>query len=246
MALLILSFIAGVLTIAAPCVLPLLPVIVGGTIVGGAKQSKSQRFRRPLIITASLAVSIIIFTLLLKATTSLLGVPTIVWQVISGIIVLFLGLQLLWPKLWESLSIKFNLLGKSHIALGKAEHKGGVSGDILMGAALGPVFTSCSPTYAFIVAAVIPVSFIEGFSYLIAYALGLSLVLLLVALLGRAFVDKIGWLSNPNGWFKKTIGIIFIIVGLSVIFGLDKKIQTFVLDQGWYAPISNIEERLKS
>ena len=86
-----------------------------------------------------------------------------VWQIISGIIVLLLGLQLLWPKLWESISIRFNLLGKSHIALGKAEHKGGVGGDILMGAALGPVFTSCSPTYAFIVAAVIPVSFIEGF-----------------------------------------------------------------------------------
>lgn len=246
MTLLILSFIAGILTVAAPCILPLLPVIVGGSLLGDDQKDKSHSFRKPLIITASLAISVIAFTLLLKATTSLLGVPVIVWQLISGIIVLLLGLQLVWPELWDKATANFNFLGKSNIALGKAERKGGIKGEVLMGAALGPVFTSCSPTYAFIVAAVIPTSFIQGFAYLIAYALGLSIALLLIAFLGKAFVDKLGWLANPNGWFRRSIGILFIIVGVSVIFGLDKQFQTFVLDQGWYAPISNLEESLNN
>ena len=244
MALLILSFAAGILTVAAPCVLPLLPVIVGGAIVGDEKQKSEKQWLRPLIIASSLAASVIVFTLLLKASTALLGVPVMVWQIIAGSLVAVLGVQFLWPKLWELVSIRFNLLGRSHIALGKAERQGGTGGAILTGAALGPVFSSCSPTYAFIVATVLPVSFLTGFSYLVAYALGMCAALLLVAYLGRAFVDKLGWLSNPSGWFKRIIGVLFIAVGISVIFGLDKKLQAFVLEQGWYDPISNLEERL--
>ena len=33
--------------------------------------------------------------------------------------------------------------------------------------------------------------------------------------------------------------------GISVLFGLDKKAQTFILDRGWYDPISGLEEKLR-
>ena len=243
MTLLILSFVAGILTVAAPFVLPLLPIVVGGTAIGDSTSKKD--WARALLITGSLAVSVVIFTLLLKATTALLGLPTVVWQVLAGGIVILLGLQFLWPRLWDQATARFNLVGRSGIALGKAERQSGVAGALITGAALGPVFSSCSPTYAFIVAAVLPVSFATGLSYLIAYAIGMSLALLLVAYLGRALVVKLGWLVNPNGWFKKTIGILFIAVGISVVVGLDKKLQAYVLEQGWYDPISNLEDRLR-
>lgn len=244
MFLLVLSFLAGVLTIAAPCVLPLLPVIVGGSIVDDDKGKRD--WVKPLIVVGSLAISVIAFTLLLKASTSLLGVPVMVWQIIAGAIVILLGLHMLLPGLWEKATSRFNLLGKSYVTLGKAERREGYTGAVLTGAALGPVFTSCSPTYAFIVAVSLPASFALGFSYLVAYAIGLSVTLLLVAYLGRAFVQKVGWLSDPNGTFRKVIGILFIVVGLVVIFGLDKTLQTYILDQGWYAPIGNFEESLRN
>ena len=114
-----------------------------------------------------------------------------------------------------------------------------------MGAALGPVFSSCSPTYALIVASVLPVSFAQGLVYLTAYAIGMSASLLLIAYLGQAFVARLHWLSNPKGWFKKTIGVLFIIVGATVMFGIDKRVQSYVLEQGWYNPIGNFERRLK-
>lgn len=244
MALLILSFIAGVLTVAAPCVLPLLPVIVGGSVLQSQKDKADRKWLRPIVIAAGLAVSVVTFTLLIKATTALLGVPQIVWQVLSGGIVILLGLNYLWPHAWEKLSAKSFI--RTNALLGKAYKKGGFGGDVLLGAALGPVFSSCSPTYALIVATVLPVSFARGLAYLIAYAIGMSLTLLLVAYLGQAFVTRLKWLSDPNGWFKKVIGIIFITVGLAVIFGVDKKIQTYVLEQGWYAPISNVEKQLRN
>lgn len=246
MALLILSFIAGVFTVAAPCVLPLLPVIIGGSLLNPIGEKPERQWLRPLVITGSLALSVITFTLLIKATTALLGVPQIVWQIISGILVLLLGLNYVWPRAWELLSARSGLFNRSNQILGLAHQKHGLLGAVLIGAALGPVFSSCSPTYALIVATILPVSFAQGFVYLIAYALGMSSVLLLVAYVGQAFTTKLGWLTNPNGWFKRFVGILFIAVGLMVIFSIDKKIQAYVLEQGWYDPISRLEERLRN
>ena len=66
MFLLFVSFIAGVLTVLAPCILPLLPVIIGGA-------AQNHERRNPYIITASLAVAVVLFTLLLKFSTLLIN-----------------------------------------------------------------------------------------------------------------------------------------------------------------------------
>ena len=80
-----LTLLAGVLTVLTPCVLPLLPVIVGGGLAGGT--------RRPWIVAAGLVVTLITFTVLLKASTSLMAVDARVWLMISGLLILFLGLS---------------------------------------------------------------------------------------------------------------------------------------------------------
>lgn len=168
-----------------------------------------------------------------------------VWQSISALIVVALGLNFLLPALWEKAALKIGLATGPNRFLAASSQKRGVSRDVLIGASLGPIFSSCSPTYALIVASILPATFIQGFVYLLAYAAGLSLMLLLIALLGQAFVQKLGWLANPHGTFRKIIGVLFIVVGFSVLFGLDKKAQTFVIDRGWYAPVSRLEENLR-
>lgn len=233
---LVLAFFAGMLTVLAPCILSLLPVIVGGSLV-----ATERKFYKPLVITASLGFSVIIFTLLLKFSTGLLGVPPQVWQIVSGLIIIALGSTMIWPKLWEPIGLKLNLA--SNKLLGKAGRQNNLIGDILTGLALGPVFASCSPTYAFIVATVLPTSFAIGLTYLTSYAVGLSLVLLLIAIIGQKIIGKLNWASNPNGWFKKAIGILFVIVGLFIATGLDHQIQGFLVSQGLYDPFSNIEQK---
>ncbi|HSE61633.1 MAG TPA: cytochrome c biogenesis protein CcdA [Candidatus Saccharimonadales bacterium] len=242
MELAILSFIAGVLTVAAPCILPLLPVIIGGTVA--QDKSAQHMWYRPLVIVGSLAASVVVFTLLLKATTALLGVPQTVWNVVAGGIVLLFGLNLLAPVVWEKFMLATGLYAKSNQLLGFSSKQKGVMRDVLLGAALGPVFSSCSPTYALIVAAILPASFAQGVTYLIFYAAGLAAVLLLIAVAGQSVVRKLGWLSNPEGWFRRTIGVLFVIVGVAVMVGLDRKFQAFVLEQGWYDPIMKLEQRL--
>ena len=67
---------------------------------------------------------------------------------------------------------------------------------------------------------------------------------LLVALLGRGLVRRLGWLANPAGWFRRIVGALFILVGIAVIIGFDKQLQTWILDAGWYDPIAHLEELL--
>ena len=237
-----LAFAAGILTVAAPCVLPLLPVVVGGAMVRAGDERRARW--RPFIIAGSLVISVVLFTLLLKATTALLGIPPQVWQVVSGGIIVLLGIDMVFPSLWDRLSSSLRLQSRSGEMLDRSMRRQSVAGDVLTGAALGPVFSSCSPTYALIVAAVLPVSFAEGVAYIVAYAIGLAGMLLLIALLGRRLVRRLGWLADPNGWFRRTIGILFIVVGVIVITGFDKQLQTWILDAGLYDPIARLEEFL--
>lgn len=239
MLLLIVSFIAGVLTILAPCVLPVLPIILGGSVNG-----KKANTRKALTIVTSLGVSVIVFTLLLKASTLFIAIPESFLKIVSGTIILILGLITVFPSLWENKFIA-KLSRKSNMALGKGDMKKSFWGDVIVGMSLGPVFSTCSPTYFIILATVLPVSPIIGTVYLFSYALGLCLSLLIVAFIGQRIVDKLGVAANPDGWFKKGLGILFIIVALGILTGYDKKLQTTILEKGFF-DVTKIEQSLLS
>jgi cytochrome c biogenesis protein CcdA/thiol-disulfide isomerase/thioredoxin len=227
MILLLTSFIAGLLTVLAPCVLPLLPIIIGGSISGRSKWY-------PYLVTGSLAVFIVIFTILLKASTLLIDIPPQFWKLISGGLVLIFGLIYVFPELWDKISLRLGLAKKSDEMMHHAGKKDGIWAPILTGAALSPVFASCSPTYSLIIATILPVNFGEGIIYIFSYALGLATVLLLVSLLGRRFTKAMKFATDPKGWFRRVLGVIFLIVGLSIITGFDKKVETAILDSGFY------------
>ena len=241
MFLLLASFLAGMLTSLAPCILPLLPVIVGSAVLPGS--DKKQDRKKPYIIAASLAVSVIVFTLLLKASTILIGVDPKVWIYLSGGIVILLGVSMLFPNLWVRVSAKIGFEQSSNKMLASAHKRSGYTGQILTGAALGPVFSACSPIYALVLATVLPVNLLLGMVYIVAYAAGLAFALLLIALLGRRITTKLGWAANPNGWFRRGLAILLILVGLAVVLGYDKKLQTWALEHTPFT-INQIEEKL--
>lgn len=220
-----LAFFAGIFTVFAPCVFVLLPVIVGGSISGDVHDK-----RRPFFIVAGAAVSLFVFTLLLKATTLFIAVPPAVITGISGGIIIMLGLVLLFPNLYDRILITLNIQAKSQQLLGSGNGKGPVIGALITGAALGPVFSSCSPVYAYILASVLPVDFAVAMVYMIAYIAGLSAMLLLIGFLGQRIVHKLKWASDPRGWFTRAVAIMFLIVGLLIITGYDKKFQTFIAE----------------
>jgi thiol-disulfide isomerase/thioredoxin len=116
-------------------------------------------------------------------------------------------------------------------------------GDVIIGASLGPVFSTCSPTYFIVLATVLPVSPVLGMLYLLAYTVGLCLALLFVSVVGQKIISYLGIAADPKGWFKKVLGVLFLLVGIAIIGGFDKKIQLFLIDAGIF-DITKIEQGL--
>jgi cytochrome c biogenesis protein CcdA/thiol-disulfide isomerase/thioredoxin len=218
------AFIAGILTVLAPCVLPLLPIIIGGSVSGNAKDKK-----RPIIIAASLAISLIVFTLLLKATTLLINIPPNSINYFSGGIIVLLGLVTLFPGIYALIIAKLGIEQRTQKILGKGyNNKRSFIGPLITGAALGPVFSSCSPVYAYILATVLPANFAQAMVYIVAYVLGLSLFLLIIGYYGQGFIGKIKFAANPRGTFQRVIAVLFIVVGLSIATGFNVTFQTYI------------------
>ncbi|MDO5722570.1 MAG: redoxin domain-containing protein [Actinomycetaceae bacterium] len=284
----LLSLLAGVLTVLSPCALPLLPIIVGGSV--------THERSRPYVVTASLLGSLLVFTLLLKASTLLIAVPAGFWEIFSGALIVSLGLSMLFPSVWTWISMKTGLESASSSMLVRAHNAGarprpattdpatadptsaasaatppattdpttaasaattpatasspvttapgpgGPGGAVLTGIALGPVFSSCSPTYAWVLATVLPSRPLTGLFYITLYCLGLAGALLLISLAGHSMVRKLGWAANPRGWFQRAVAIVFIVVGLLVATGTDRAIQSWAVD---HLPVVNqLEEKL--
>ena len=227
MALLFISFLAGVLSVLAPCVIALLPVLL-------ARSSDGTRSRSPLFVIAGLSASVVLFSVLLKASTLLIDVPTRTWQIVSGVIIITFGITYLFPNIWEKVAMLLHLQERANKASGKALQKQGKVCDVVLGASLGPVFSACSPTYALIVASILPATPVRGMFYLLAFVAGLAGMLALISIAGSKIVQKLGWGINPNGWFKRILGIIFIIVGVLIATGLDKQLLALAVEGGLF------------
>jgi len=225
MDLLLISLLAGVLTVLSPCILPLLPVVVAGSV-------SEKNKKAPLVIIASLAISVIAFTLLIRASTAFIGVPSSFWLVFSGLLIVFIGVTFAFPAVWEKISLKLGLQQKANSLTAASSNKTGLTRNILLGASLGPIFTSCSPTYGIILATVLPTSFAFGFINLLAYTIGLSAVLLAIAIGGQRTTKRLEWASKPNSPLRRILGIILIIVGILIVTGLIKDIEAWMVQAG--------------
>ena len=235
------SILAGIFTVLAPCILPLLPVVIGASEAGGRYIS-----RRALVVIGSLSVSVIVFTLLLKATTLLIDIPQVFWNWFSGIIVILVGVAIVFPSFWARVPYvnKFSIL--SNKAVGAGYQKKSYIGDMLIGLALGPVFTTCSPTYLFIIATALPAAFVTGLLYLFGFTFGLALSLLLIAYFGHGIVNALSARMNGAGKIKQIFGVLIIVVGVAILTGFDKKVEALILDSGYGATIqleNNLIER---
>lgn len=204
------SFLAGILTVLAPCVLPVLPVVLAGSL------SEKQKWY-PYVVTLSLAISVVLFTVLLKVSTLFIDIPSSFWKYLSGGILLTLGLVYIFPHAWVWIVERLHF-SRSSRSLDQAQDiENPLLRAIVTGAALGPVFSTCSPTYTLLLATVFPVSLVAGIGYTAVYALGLSLMLVIIAILGRSIIAKLRIIADERSWFKRILGIIFVLIGLMII-----------------------------
>ena len=239
MTLLLVALLAGILSVLAPCIIGIIPLLVGYS-------AETRNVYKALRVVLGLSVSIFIFSIILKASTILIGISSNTWQLISGVIVILFGFAGLFPEVWESIASRIKLQQLSASGQKTALKKGGAAGDILLGASLGPIFSACSPTYALIVASILPVSPIKGVLYLLVFISGLASTILIIAIAGQKAVQKLGWTINPHGWFKRALAVLFIVIGILIITGYDKTLLSKAVESGWFDWQVNLETKLQN
>jgi cytochrome c biogenesis protein CcdA/thiol-disulfide isomerase/thioredoxin len=216
--LMIFALVAGAGTALSPCVLPVLPAVLGVGVTGGRK--------RPLGVVTGLVASFTFATVALVYVIDALGLPDDLLRWIAiGTLGVF-GVVLLVPALADRVEAFV-----SRLAPGPARTSGeGFGSGFVLGLSLGLVYAPCAGP---ILAGVITVSASQDFTagklaVAFAYAIGSGLVLYALMLGGRRLVDR--W--RPwQAQIQAAMGALLIATAIAMSADLDIRFQTAIADE---------------
>jgi cytochrome c biogenesis protein CcdA/thiol-disulfide isomerase/thioredoxin len=214
--LLVFAVLAGAGTALSPCVLPVLPALLSASGVGGR--------RRPLGIVLGLSITLAVTIIGLADVVGGIGLGSDPLRDLSIVVLLFFGVTLLAPSLAARLEAPLSRLAR----FGPRSRGDGFASGLLVGGALGFVYTPCASP---ILAAVISVSAASGRTVLLAlaYAFGSAAVLLLLALGGRKVFDRVRRAGRGPA-LQRTLGAIMIATAVLVATRVDVNFDQVVAE----------------
>jgi cytochrome c biogenesis protein CcdA/thiol-disulfide isomerase/thioredoxin len=212
--LMLFALIAGAGTAITPCVLPVLPALLSASAVGGR--------RRPLGIVLGLAVTFTIAIVALAQLVKGVGLAGGAARTLAIIVLIAFGFVLLIPGLAERVQAPLSRLAR----FGPRSRGDGFWSGVGVGGALGFV---CAPCAGPILAAVTSVSASGGASarvvaVALAYAAGLSAVLLLYCVGGRAVIERIRR-STRGHLVERGLGAVLLVTGIAMATNLDVRFE---------------------
>jgi cytochrome c biogenesis protein CcdA/thiol-disulfide isomerase/thioredoxin len=215
--LMLFALVAGAATALSPCVLPVLPAVLGAGVTGGR--------RRPLGVVTGLVLAFTFATVALVYVIDALGLPDDIVRTVAIVTLLVFGVSLLVPGLGDRIEA-----WGSRIAPAPARVGGdGFGSGLILGGSLGFVYTPCAGP---ILAGVITVSAAQEFTagklaVALAYAVGSGAVLYLLMLGGRRVADRL----NPyRAWVQAAMGAAMVVVALAMTAELDLEFQNAIAD----------------
>ncbi len=212
--LLLFALLAGAGTAITPCVLPVLPALLSAGALGGR--------RRPLGIVVGLALAFTVAIVALAQLVKGIGLASTAARDAAIVILIVFGVVMLLPDVAARVQAPLSRLAR----FGPRTRGSGFLSGLGVGAALGFV---CAPCAGPILAAVTSVSASSGataqvVAVALAYALGLSAVMLLYALGGRAVLDRVRR-SVRGHVVERTLGVILILTGVAMAANLDVRFE---------------------
>jgi cytochrome c biogenesis protein CcdA/thiol-disulfide isomerase/thioredoxin len=235
------AFMAGVVTVLSPCILPVLPVVLSGSVDGGKT--------RPWGIIAGFIASFTVFTLTLGLITRSLGIPADALRILAGITILVFGIVMVVPSLKERFSTVASALATKVQGRpqGGKNTTNGFRGGFALGTSLGLVWTPCvGPIMASVIALSISGQTDAGSVFItLAFSAGTAVPLFLIMKGGRELLKRFSFLANNTDRIQKLFGSLMIITALALFTGADRQFQTWVLDifPNYGTGLTAIEER---
>ncbi len=218
------AFVSGLVTILAPCIWPLLPIILSSSIAGSGH-------KRPLGITLGIMASFMIFTLTISYLVSIFHLDPNYLRLGAVVIITFLGLTMIIPFLTKIFELGVSRLS-SIVSPNQTTQSNGFWGGFITGLSLGIVWSPCAgPILASIatLAATGEVSF-QLVLVTFAYVLGVGIPLFIFAYGGQRFITKSRALSPYTGRIQQVFGVVMILTALAIFTNYDKVIQVKLLD----------------
>jgi len=222
---LLLAFAAGLLSILSPCVLPLVPIVLGAAV--------NAHPRGALALAGGLAVSFTGLGLLLALAGFGATIDAGLFRTIAAAIMILLGLVLLTPSLQARLAAAGGpLSGWMDQRFSSIASSGGL-GQFGIGLLLGAVWSPCvGPTLgaASLLAAQgrdLP----EVALTMAAFGIGAGIPLALLGLLSQSTLMRLRARLAVAGMLGKgLLGAAFVVVGIAIVSGVDKQIEALLVD----------------
>lgn len=213
-----LAFGGGMVTVLSPCILPVLPIIVGRSL-------QSHRYGPIAMVGGLIGGFAITGSLLGIVATWLPNLPDALRSVAIAIL-LAMGVLSIFPKWGYRFFRLFSIDPASATPLG-------LVGEFWLGSQLGLLWTPCAgPVLASILLlAAVQKQPLQAFGMLVVYGLGAAVPMLLFAYGGRYLGQRLLQLRSHSGTIQQIGGMIIIITAIAMLLGLDVEIQL------WLAPL---------
>jgi cytochrome c-type biogenesis protein len=219
---LLLALLAGVVTVAAPCTLPVLPILLGASVGQTGKA-------RPAMIALGFVTSFSTAALLLSAITRIFDFDPNVLRTGAAILLLGFGLLMIWPAPFERLSIRVSGLINTTSAGNSVSRQGNIGG-FLLGTSLGLVWTPCAGPVLGSILTVVATSKDTAWAstLLVVYAIGAAMPMLAIAYGGQAVTTRISSIARISPKLQQGFGAVVIAFAIASYFQYDTLIVAWL------------------
>lgn len=219
-----LSFLAGVLSTLSPCVLPLVPILMGSA-------ASTHRYGT-FALVGGLMLSFTLIGVVLGSLGGSIGLEQDTLRVVGGVLLILLGAVLVSSWLQERFSATVSRLGVGQGMLARF-NLSGLHGQFLLGLLLGIVWSPCvGPTLGVAVTlASQGQALAQVAAVMLIFSLGAGLPLLAIGMLSRQALGKWrGRMMDAGQKAKKVFGVALLLIGILVLSGADKDFERWALN----------------
>lgn len=233
------AFIAGIVTILSPCILPVLPIVLSVSV------SSKNNFKKQIGTITGFISSFTFFTLFLSGLVNVFNISPNTLRGVSILIIALLGLTMLSSGSQAFIERAFSVLANKVPQF--AGQGDGFWTGFLVGLSLGLIWTPCvGPILASVITLALSGTVtLNAFLITFFYALGTAIPMLVVMVGGSKILSNIPSLAKNSGKIQKAFGVLTIFISLALFKNWDRKFQTIILEKfpNYGTVLTKIEER---
>ncbi len=217
------AFLAGLVTILAPCIWPILPIILSSSVA-------SKGHKRPLGITLGIMLSFGFFTLAISYLVKIFHFDPNSLRVVAVFVIGFLGLTMVVPSLSRAVE---GFISRLSSYFGQRSKQGsGFGAGFLTGLSLGIVWSPCAGPILAAIATLAATGKVTFTVVLVtaAYVIGVGIPLFIFAYGGQRVITRTRFLSAHLGKIQQGFGVIIILAAVAIYTNYDRYIETRLLN----------------